>query len=291
MIDTRVLVYFLSIAREQSFTRAAQALNVTQPTLSKQMQQLEDQLGKQLFIRGKHIELTEEGEYLRSRAQEIVDLVTVTENTLRMDSEMIGGDITIGCGETAIMGHITQIFAGLHEQYPDLRLHTYSGDAEAMMERLDKGLIDVALLLGPVRQEKYNYLDLHRSDRFGLLLRRDHPLAAKEAVTVEDLIGLPLAYPQQQSHFEHRKDWFGERADQLNVIATYNLIYNATFLVEQGLCAAFCLDRLVPTDGARNLTFRPLVPEITIDAYLITKKYQTFSPAVRLFLDTLGGEL
>ena len=284
MIDTRLLVYFLAVSREQNFTRAAENLNVTQPTLSKQMMQLEDQLGKQLFVRGKRVTLTEEGEYLRARAQEIVDLVTVTEDAIRMENILVSGDITIGCGESATMGFLTEILAGLHEEYPDIRLHTFSGDAVPIMERLDKGPIDIALLLGPERKEKYDYIDLKRKDRFGLLLRRDHPLAKKKAVTVNDLIDLPLAYPRQQTASGIRQNWFGNTADKLNIIATYNLIYNATFLVEQGICAAFCLDGLIPTDGARNLAFRPIKPEITLESCLVTKKYDTFSPAVKLFL-------
>lgn len=291
MIDTRLLIYFLAVAREQNFTRAAEALNVTQPTLSKQMMQLEEQLGKQLFVRGKKVTLTEEGEYLRARAQEIVDLVSVTEDTIRMENVTISGDITIGCGETATMGFLTEIFAGLHEEYPDIRLHTFSGDAAAMMERLDKGLIDIALLLGPQKKEKYDYFDLKRKDHFGLLLRRDHPLAEKKAITVKDLVGLPMAFPQQQDALNSQKEWFGKAAEKFNIIATYNLIYNATFLVEQGVCAAFCLDKLIPTDGARDLTFRPMKPEITVDSFLVTKKYDTFSPAVKLFLERVKSSI
>lgn len=291
MIDTRLLVYFLAIAREQNMTRAAESLHVTQPTLSKQIALLEHQLGKQLFIRGKGVTLTEEGEYLRTRAQEIIDLVSVTEDTIRRENDIIGGDITIGCGETPIMGFITGIFQELHTLYPDIRFHTFSGDALTVMERLDKGLIDIGLMLGPVQQEKYDYLPLHMHDTFGILMPGNHPLAAKEKLCIEDIKEIPLALPQQLTSGNEKLEWFGDNFKKLNTVASYNLIYNATFLVEHGICLAFCLENLVETQGIRDLTFRAFEPEISVDAFIVTKKYQTFSPAVRVFMEVLRQAL
>lgn len=271
--------------------RAAQSLHLTQPTLSKQIALLEQDLGKQLFIRGKGMVLTEDGQYLRTRAQEIIDLVTVTEDALRRDNDIIGGDITIGCGETPIMGFITDIFRSLHDLYPDIRFHTFSGDTMTVMERLDKGLIDLGLMLGPVRREKYDYLDLGMGDTFGILMPADHPLASRKALAISDIEKIPLALPQQLASGNERIEWFGDHFGRLNCVATYNLLYNATFLVEQGICLAFCLQGLVDTSGSRALAFHPFDPPITVDACLVTKKYQTLSPAVRVFMEALKDRL
>ena len=168
MIETRLLYYFLAVAREQNITRASELLHITQSTLSRQMMDLEEQLGKQLFIRGKRrLTLTEEGNFLRSKAQEILELLDNTETALRSDEDILSGDICIGCGETYVMEMIAELFAQFHAQYPHVRFHTHSGDADTVLERLDKGLVDMGLLLGPIRQEKYDYLNLHLKDTFG----------------------------------------------------------------------------------------------------------------------------
>lgn len=169
MIETRLLQYFLAVARELNITKAAEALYISQPTLSKQMMELEQQLGKQLFIRGKRkLTLTEEGNFLRSRAQEILKLMDTTEAAFHTDETTLGGHVAIGCGETIAMDQIAALLADFHSQYPDVQLHTHSGDADIVLERLDKGLVDMGLLLGPIRQEKYDYLNLHQKDIYGL---------------------------------------------------------------------------------------------------------------------------
>lgn len=288
MIETRLLYYFLAIAREQSITRAAERLHITQPTLSKQMMELEAQLGRQLLIRGKkRVTLTEEGAYFRSRAQEMVDLMEKTESAFRAEEELVGGDIYLGCGETPAMEFITSIFKQMQTEYPGLSFHIHSGDAGTVLERLDKGLLDAGLLLGPMQQEKYDYLDLDRSDIFGLLMPKDSPLTQKEALSLTDLRGIPLIFPDQTYSGRQRLEWFGPDRESLHIVATYNLIYNATFMVEQGMGYAFCLGDLVHTDQRRNLTFRPFSPALKVDLYIVTKKYQTFSTAVKLFLERL----
>ena len=285
MIETRLLHYFLAIAREQSITRAAQTLFISQSTLSRQMMDLEKQLGKQLFIRGKRkVTLTEDGVFLRNRAQEIMKLLENTETALHADTQNLTGDIFISCGETVAMDTIAELMAEFHLQYPDVKLHTYSGDADAVMERIDKGLADMGLLLGPVRQEKYNYLNLHQKDVYGLLMPEECPLAAQEAINIDQLKSLPMILAEQTFFGHQDLDWFGE--DALNVVATYNLIYNATFLVEHGIGYALCLDRLVNTNG-RNLTFRPISPELSVALYIVTKKYQVFSPAAKKFYEEI----
>lgn len=291
MIETRLLHYFLAIAREQNITKAAEALFVTQSTLSKQMMELEKQLGKQLFIRGKRkITLTEEGIFLRNRAQEILELVDNTESAFRTDAGVLSGDIAIGCGETVAMDGIARLLADFHTRYPDVKFHTHSGDADTVLERLDKGLVDMGLLLGPIRQEKYDYLNLCQKDTFGLLLPGDCELALQEAINIDQLKTLPVILAEQTFSGHQELEWFGADYSVMNVVATYNLIYNATFLVEHGIGYALCLDRLVNTAG-RNLTFRPIIPELSVDLYLVTKKYQTFSPAVKAFLEEVKGSL
>lgn len=292
MIETRLLYYFLAIAREQNITRAADTLHITQSTLSKQMMDLEQQLGKQLFIRGKRkLTLTEEGNFLRSKAQEILELVDNTESAFRTNEEILSGDIFIGCGETAAMNMITEVFRKFHEQYPNVRFHTHSGDADAVMERLDKGLVDMGLLLGPIRQEKYDYLNIRQKDTFGLLMTRDCKLAEQSSITIEQMKSLPLIFSDQTFSGHQELEWFGADYSAMNVVATYNLIYNATFLVEKGIGYALCLDRLVNTEGKRNLTFRPITPELSVELYIVTKKYQTFSPAVKAFLEQLKATI
>lgn len=292
MIETRLLYYFLAIAREQSITKAAKTLHITQPTLSKQIKELEDQLGRQLIIRGKKkITLTEEGAFLRSSAQEMIDMMEKTESAFRTETEMVGGAIYLGCGETPVMDFITGIFKQMQTEYPQIRFHIFSGDADAVMERLDKGLLDAGLLLGPIQHEKYDYLKLPQSDIYGLLMPKDCALAGKESITLADLQGIPLIFPAQTYNGRQRLEWFGADYSSMNIVATYNLIYNATFMVEQGIGYAFCLGNLVNTAGNRNLAFRPFTPALNIDLYIVTKKYQTFSNAVKIFLDRLKERL
>lgn len=285
MIETRHLYYFLAVAREQNITRAAETLHLTQPTLSKQLMDLESRLGKQLFIRGKRkITLTDEGAFLRNKAQEMLDLMEKTEAAFNEPDTAIGGDIYLGCGETAAMEHIADIFKEIQTEYPEINFHTYSADADSVLERLDKGLLDIGLLLGPIRQEKYDYINIHKKDTFGLLMTKDSPLAKQELISVEQIKDLPLIFAQQTFSGHQQLDWLGFDYSSLNVVATYNLIYNATFMVEKGIGYALCLSNLVNTAG-RNLTFRPIVPELSVDLYIVTKKYETFSPAVKLFIE------
>ena len=285
MIETRLLHYFLAVVREQNITKAAQTLFISQSTLSKQMMDLEKQLGKQLFIRGKRkVTLTEDGIFFRNRAMEIMKLLESTETALHSDTKNLSGDIFIGCGETVAMDAIAELMAEYHQQYPDVKLHIYSGDADAVMERIDSGLADMGLLLGPVRQEKYDYLNLHQRDIYGLLIPKDCELARQETINIDQLKSLPMIIADQTFFGHQDLDWFGE--DALNVVATYNLIYNATFLVEHGVGYALCFDRLVNTDG-RNLVFRPISPELSVGLYIVTKKYQVFSPAAQKLYERL----
>ena len=288
MIETRLLHYFLAIAREQNITKAAETLHVTQSTLSKQMMDLEKQLGKQLLIRGnRSVALTEEGMFLRKQAQEIMELVDKTESAFTAGDEIVGGDIYLGCAETPAMEQITKVFQSIHTDYPGVQFHIFSGDAASVMEKLDKGLLDVGIMLGPVVYERFDYLRLPYKDSFGLLMPRNCPLASRPTVCREDLLDLPMIVSQQTHHGLARTEWFGRNYDSLHIVATYNLIYNATHLVEQGVGYAFCLDGLVDAQH-RNLTFRPFDPPLEVDIVAVTKKYQPFSPAAKVFMERIA---
>lgn len=287
MIETRLLIYFLAVARERNITRAAESLFLSQSTLSKQIQELERQLGKQLLIRGgRQLSLTEDGIYLRDRAQEIVTLMEQTEHALQSDNNSLNGDLTIGCGETIAMHIIGGLMADFQKRHPDVKLHTFSGDADAVLERIDKGLADMGLLRDPMRQERYDYLNIHEKDIYGLLLRDDDPLAEQETINIDQLKTLPIILADQTFYGHQDLDWFGNDDSIFHVVATYNLIYNATFLVEHGVGYALTLANLVNTAG-RPLAFRPISPELSVDLYIVTKKYQNLSPAARAFHDQL----
>ena len=292
MIETRYFHYFLAIAREQNITRAAESLHISQPTLSKQMMDLEGLLGCQLFIRSKkRIELTEEGMFFRARAQEMIELMDKTENTLKNDNKHITGDIYLGCGETHIIGFITEVYKKLLKNHPSIRLNLFSGDADSIMERLDKGLVDFGLLLSPKILNKYEYIPLNKNDVVGLLMKKDSPLAKQKSIPMDELYNLPLIISRQTWNGQHPIDWKGLNYKKLNIVSTYNLINNATFLVEQGIGYAFCIDKLVYESNARNLTFRPIEPTILMEIYFVSKKYQTFSPAAKLFLNAIKQEI
>ncbi|WP_295253515.1 LysR family transcriptional regulator [Veillonella sp.] len=287
MIETRLLVYFLTIAQEETISKAAETLHITQSTLSKQMKDLEDQLGKVLFIRGKRkITLTEEGRYLQQRAREIVDLVTATEGALKEDTELLNGNIYFGCGETHHMKDITQCFKNLQEIYPQIHLHLYSGDHTVVMDRLDKGLLDIGLVVEPNFREGYDYFYIGRSDKSVLLMRQDDPLTQKTQLQKEELKELPLILSRQGFANPVNYELFGTSRSNLNIVATYNLINNMLFLVDQGLGYAVTLSGLLPPHHP-TLTYRPIVPTLENKWYLVTPSHRLFSPTVTRFLDEL----
>lgn len=287
MIEIRYLQYFLAVAREQSITRAAESLHISQPTLSKQMMELEAMLGKQLLIRNrKQIELTEEGSFLRARAQEMLELMDKTEAAFHNEGELISGDIHLGCGETPAFGFIADVFQKLKREQPSLNLHLFSGDADTVMERLDKGLLDIGLLLAPKKMDKFNYDKLPVQDKMGVLMREEDALASLDAIPDDMLKELPLIISERTWSGSYHSFWDQTKRTDYHIAATYNLIYNATFLIKNGAGYGISLDGLVNTQGT-GLVFRPIVPEQSIDIYMVTKKYQTFAPAVKLFLERL----
>lgn len=292
MIETRLLQYFLAVAEEQSITKAAEYLHISQPTLSKQMMDLEENLGKQLLIRGrKKVTLTEEGTYLRGRAQEIISLMDKTESAFRENEQSINGDIYIGCGEHRSTFSIMQIIRTIREEYPDIRFHFFSSNADAIIERLDNGLLDMGFLLEPEISPRYDYRKLNLRETWGILMRKDSPLAGKKEITFSELTDLPLIMPSQTSNRNHLTTFFADAMTKPNIVSTYNLIYNAGLMVEAGIGYALCIDELINTTGSHPLIFRPLSPHLQSNVYLFTKKYQVFSKAAKLFLSRLENNL
>ncbi len=291
-MDIRVLQYFLAVAREESITKAAERLNMTQPPLSRQLKDLEDELGKQLLIReSKKITLTEDGMLLRKRAEELVDLMEKTKAELTSPNENINGDIHIGCGETESISFFAQAAWDLQQKHPLIHYHIYSGDAERVMERLDKGLIDFGLLVGPVDINKYDYMRLPLKDTWGVLMRKDSPLAEKESIIAEDLWSKPLIISHQTSGNSEMFSWLKTDVSKLNIVATYDLVYNASLFVKKGLGYVITLDKLINTTGDSALCFRPLYPALEAGLCIVWKKYQVFSRASNAFLNQLQKEL
>lgn len=286
-MDVRVLQYFLAVAREQTISGAAEALHMTQPPLSRQLMELEQELGKKLFIRGRRITLTKEGMLLRKRAEEIVSLMEKTKTEVSASNECISGDIYIGGGETEGMRLIVRTVKQVQEEYPDIRFHFFSGDGYDVTERLDRGLIDFGTLIEPIDISKYDSLRLPRPDTWGVLMRKDHPLAELERIRPEHLLEVPLISSRQMTGEDGLSGWLGYSHEMLQVAATGNLVNTLVLAVEEGVGCLLTLDQLVtlPDDG--NLCFRPLEPKLESWMYLAWKKYQVFSSAAEVFIRQL----
>ncbi len=286
-MELRVLRYFLAVAREGSVTRAAQRLHVSQPTLSKQIKDLEGELGKKLLVRSSFsVHLTEEGLLLRRRAEEILSMVDKTEEEFKALGEISGGDIHIGAAESDSIKHLARRIKAVQTRYPRIRVHVYSGDRSDLAQRLEQGLLDFAVLVESGDLSKYNYLPLPDGDTWGVILRRDHPLAEREGITPEDLLEVPLICPRQGLQKE-LSDWFQERVDGLTIVATCNLAYNGGVLAREGLGCLLSFDRLVDTGPDSPLCFRPLTPPLRSRLFLVWKKYAVFSPAAAVLLEEL----
>ena len=293
-MDIRVLRYFLAVVREESISGAAASLHLTQPTLSRQLMELEDELGVKLLNRGKknrQVTLTAEGMMLRKRAEEIVTLADKTLAEFDTSDEVVSGDIYVGGGETNAMRLIAKIGKKLQADYPLIRYHLFSGNGDDVAERLDKGLLDFGLFIGSVNMERYNYLQLPATDTWGLLMRKDSPLAGKESILPEDLESIPLIISRQSMTQNELSGWSGRDFNSLNIVATYNLIYNASLMVDEGFGYAVCLDKLIPSADNNSFCFRPLEPQLKAHVNIAWKKYQVFSKAAEKFLDALQDEL
>ena len=289
-MELRVLKYFLTVAQEESFSRAAEKLHLSQPTLSRQLKDLEDEFGKRLLIREpRRILLTEDGQLLRRRAEEILSLVDKTTGEL-LRSEEISGDIRIGAGESIHFGLVMNVAQKLRQKYPGLRFHIVSGDGATTLTRLERGLIDFAFVYGKLDPAKYHELPLPVRDRWVLFLRKDDELAQKEAIRAEDLWKRPLLFSRQtlstSTHGDELLTWLQKPLSELNIAGSYTLLYNATLMVKEGIGYAISFDQLINTTGT-NLCTRPLEPPIFTEPSIAWKKNQVFSKASQAFLTAL----
>lgn len=292
-MEIRVLRYFLAIAREGNITSAANSLHVTQPTLSRQVRDLEEELGQKLLIRRSHrVTLTPEGMLLRKRAEEIVAMVDKTESEFSSMEGTVSGDVYIGGGETDAIKLLAEVVKSLRDSNPGIRYHLYSGNAADVTERLDKGLLDFGILIQPANISKYDYINLPAKDTWGVVMRKDSPLAERDYVEKKDLLGVPLICSRQALTQERSTNefagWFGDDFDKLDVVTTFNLVYNACIMVDAGIGYAVTIDKLANTSENSNLCFRPLKPKLEAGLNIIWKKYQIFSAAAELFLRELS---
>lgn len=291
-MEIRVLRYFLTVAREGSITGAANYLHLTQPTLSRQLQDLEKELGEKLLIRTNHnVSLTPEGMILRKRAEEILDMVEKTEREFSSLKHELAGEVYIGSGETDTLKSVANLIQEIRKTYPKIIFNISSGIHEDVVEKIDNGLLDFGIVMQPADLSKYNVINLPDKDIWGIVMRKDSELAKKEFVTFEDMEKIPLILsrkvfrkPTPDNEFFR---WFNENKDKLEIAATHTLFYNAAIMVEQGVGNMFTLNNLANTAKNSNLCFRPIKPQMEASWGLIWKKYQVFSPAAKLFLEKM----
>lgn len=285
-MELRVINYFLTVAREKTISKAAEVLHLSQPTLSKQLKELEEELGVCLFERGnRFITLTEAGVYLENKGREILSLVDSTTTNL-ITNDVISGEITIGGGETQAFDFIAERIQKLREEHPDIHVHLYSGNADDVLEKIDKGLLDFGLVIDPVEKQKYDYLRLPLIDHWGILVHNTSPLCSLKSVTPNDIQHIPLLISNQSLVDNQLAEWLGKNIDHFNVIGTYNLLYNASLFVKQEVASALCINGLINT-AETNLTFIPFSPPLRATISLVWKKNQIFSNASSALLKLL----
>ncbi|WPC24670.1 LysR family transcriptional regulator [Brachyspira hyodysenteriae] len=295
-MDIKSLKYFLTAAREGSITKAANSLNLTQPNLSRQINNLEKEIGKKLFIRSNYsIKLTSDGILLKKRAEEIIDMIDKTRKEFQSSEDIIAGDIYIGSAETYYIKLIANIIKNIRKSHPNIIYHIHSGAYSEITEKLDKGLLDFGILIGNIDSSKYDYIDIPYKEVYGLLMRKDSHLSKNKFIEKKDLFDIPIICPKiffnnkiQTSKFN---EWIGNDFDKLNIILTYNLIYNAALMVEEGIGYALTIDKLVNTTNTSDLCFVYLKPKLEIELRVVWKKNQVFSEASKVFLNKLKEKL
>ncbi|MCC8014442.1 MAG: LysR family transcriptional regulator [Eubacterium sp.] len=287
-MELRVLEYFMAVTREQSILGAAESLHLTQPTLSRQLKDMEEELGKQLFIRSnRKITLTDEGMILRKRAQEILELVRMTKDEISLSEEAVAGDIHIGAGETEGIRFLAKAAKALQTDYPKVHFHILSGDKTTVTEQLDRGLLDFGLLFGDIDKSKYNSMKIPNKDKFGVLMRRDDPLAEKDILTLDDIIDKPLIVSRQSAHDNELSNIFKCEPERLNIAATYSLIFNGSIMAEEGIGYVIGFDGIINTSGNSLLRFIPLKGQSEVKLQIVWKKYQIFTKAAEKFPEYL----
>lgn len=293
-MEIRLLRYFLAVAQEESISKAADILHITQPTLSRQLMDLEKELNTKLLIRGKRnkkITLTEDGKLLKSRAQEIIELTNKTESEFLFGDKNISGDIFIGGGETDAIRVIARTIKRLSLEYPNIKYHFYSGNGEDVTEKLNKGILDFGVFIEPIDKKEYGFIQLPQNDTWGILMRKDSDLAKKEFIEPEDLINIPLFSSRQYLVKNLISGWLGFDFEKLNIIGSYNLLYNASVMVEEGLGCALCIDKLINISGDSKLCFKPLKPKLEAGILVAWTKNQPLSKIAKLFIQKLQEEI
>ena len=285
-MEIRVLRYFLTVVREESITKAAEVLHITQPTLSRQLAQLEAETGVRLFHRGsRKITLTNEGMLLRRRAEEILDLVDKTSQELSEQEDLVEGVIAIGGGELGAIEILAELCGSFREKYPRVRFDMYTATADLVTERMERGLIDVGLLLLPIDMEKFEFIRMPHPERWAAVMRTDDPLAEYEAVTAEQLTGRPLILPRRLNVQSELANWFGNSFANLEIACTGNLTTNSAMLVQKGCGCAVVIEGSLPFWDQSKVASRPLSPELFATTVLAWKREQPFSNAVKKFIE------
>lgn len=285
-MEIRVLRYFLTVVREESITKAAEVLHITQPTLSRQLSQMEEEVGVKLFHRGtRKISLTNEGILLRRRAEEILQLVDKTEKELVEQEEQVEGRVSIGCGEIASVQLLPEMFRSFREKYPRVSFDIFTATADLVKEQMDRGLLDLGLLLEPVDVEKYDFIRFEMKENWVVLMRPDDPLAGKESITAKDLSAVPLILPRRMRVQSELASWFGDYYEKLDVVFTSNLNTNGAIMVESGLAYFIVVEGAVSFWDQSKIIYRPLMPPLTATSVLAWKRGQPFSLAATKFIE------
>ncbi len=285
-MEIRVLRYFLTVVREESITKASEVLHITQPTLSRQLAQMEEEIGVKLFDRGtRKIKLTNEGILLRRRAEEILQLVDKTEKELVEQEEQVEGKISIGCGEIASVQLLPKLFKSFHQKYPHVTFDIFTANADLVKEQMDRGLLDLGLLLEPVDIGKYDFVRMNMKEKWIVLMPPNAPLAEKERVTAGDLSEVPLILPRRLQVQSELASWFGDYYKKLNVLFTSNLSTNGAVMVKEGLAYSLVIEGAVPFWDSSKITYRPLYPELWATSVLAWKRGQPFSLAATKFIE------
>ena len=286
-MEIKTLRYFLAVAREENMTRAAKSLHLSQPALSKQLKSLEEELGKKLFTRHSFsIKLTDEGILLRNRAEDLVSMADKIEQEFVSLDEVTGGDLYFGLAESYQISFLAKEIKTFKEKYPDIRYHITSGDTEQVAEKLDKGLLDFAVLAEMPNPEKYESIVFPKADTWGLVMPAGDLLAKKKAIRVDDLIGLPL-FCSEQAWEKDFPAWAKNKMNKLHLEGSFRLSYNGSIFAKEKLGYLLTFDKLIDTSPESGLVFRPLSPKLETSLYLIWKRYQTFSPIAERFLSQI----
>ena len=286
-MEIRQLRYFLAVAREENMTRASELLHVSQPTLSKTLKALEEELGKKLFTRHSFsIELTDEGMLLRDRAEDLIAMADKIEQEFVSLDDITGGDLYLGLAESYQIRYLARVLGRLKSVYPAMNYHITSGDTEQVTEKLDKGLLDFAVICEPPDERKYNYIEFPETDIWGAVMSADHPLTAKEAVTIDDLIGQPLFCSEQSWNYEIA-EWAGDKMQDLHLEGSFRLASNGSVFAREGLGYLLTFRHLIDTSKGSGLAFRPLDPPLETSLYIAWNRYQAFTPIAERFLKQL----